>query len=39
MIWLPLIVVLCLGAAAAHQGRDGRLQYRHRAGEARNEDF
>jgi uncharacterized protein (DUF983 family) len=39
MIWLPLIVVLCLGLLRPIKGVMVALQYRHRAGEARNEDF
>ena len=39
VIWLPLIVILCLGLLRPIKGVMVALQYRHRAAEARNEDF
>ena len=39
LIWVPLIVVLCLGLLRPIKGVMVALQYRHRAAEARNEDF
>ena len=39
LIWLPLIVVFCLALLRPIKGVMAGLQYRHRAAEARNEDF
>ena len=39
LIWLPLIVILCLALLRPIKGVMVALQYRHRAGEARNDDF